>query len=147
MALVVGAEAAWVDGPFCLQAEYLHSWVESDVTDVGFHGFYASASWFLTGESRPYDRRQGIFTRVSPKRPFRFDGAGWGAWEIAGRCSHVNLNSAAVAGGRLLMLMAGVNWYPHSHIKWRFDYGFGEVSGRDPQGTMNYFQTRVEVDF
>jgi hypothetical protein len=43
--------------------------------------------------------------------------------------------------------MFGVNWYLHSHVKWRFNYGFGEVSGRSPEGAFNIFQTRLEVDF
>jgi phosphate-selective porin OprO/OprP len=59
-ALVVGAEAAWVNGPFSVQGEYLHSSVHENNGQVpGFNGFYASASWFLTGESRPYDRSEG----------------------------------------------------------------------------------------
>jgi hypothetical protein len=45
------------------------------------------------------------------------------------------------------MLMTGVNWYLHSHIKWRFDYGFGHLSGRSPEGNINVFETRLEVDF
>jgi hypothetical protein len=44
------------------------------------------------------------------------------------------------------MLVAGVNWYLHSHVKWRFDYGFGRVSGRSPEGYINLFETRLEVD-
>jgi hypothetical protein len=31
--------------------------------------------------------------------------------------------------------------------KWRFDYGFGQVTGRQPEGNLILFQTRVEVDF
>jgi hypothetical protein len=37
--------------------------------------------------------------------------------------------------------------HDHSHVEWRFDYGFGPVSGRTPDGNLNIFQTRVEVDF
>jgi phosphate-selective porin OprO/OprP len=147
-AYTLGAEAAWVRGPLCVQGELLHSWVrENTGRDVSFGGCYASASWFLTGESRPYDRTQGTFGRVIPKRNFKWGHGGWGAWEIAGRCSYVNLNSGDIEGGRLSMLMAGLNWYPHSHVKWRFDYGFGHVSGRTPEGNVNIFQTRAEVDF
>ena len=145
---VVGGEAAWVNGPFSIQGEYLHSWVrENNGQTPGFDGLYASASWFLTGESRPYDRTEGMFGRVIPHRSFNWGKGGWGAWEIAGRYSFVNLNSADVQGGRLSMLMAGVNWYLHSHVKWRFNYGFGHVSGRTPEGNLNIFETRVEVDF
>ncbi len=147
-ALVAAAEAAWVNGPFSVQGEYLHSWVEENNGETpDFNGFYASASWFLTGESRPYDRAEGRFGRVIPKRNFDFGHGGWGAWEVAGRYSFVNLDSADIHGGRLSMVMAGVNWYLHPHVKWRFDYGFGHVAGRPPEGNLNVFQTRVEIDF
>ena len=147
-AVTFGAEAAWVRGPWCVQGELIRSWVrENSGQDVGFGGFYASASWFLTGESRPYERTQGTFGRVIPRRNFNFGHGGWGAWEIAGRYSFVNLDSGDIHGGRLGMVMAGVNWYPHSHVKWRFDYGFGHVDGRTPEGNLNVFQTRLEIDF
>jgi phosphate-selective porin OprO/OprP len=147
-ALVAGAEAAWVKGPFSLQSEYMHSWVnEKDGQAPGFDGVYASVSYFLTGESRPYDRQNGCFTRVIPHNNFDWFEGGWGAWEVAGRYSFVNLDSANVHGGRLSMLMTGVNWYVHSHVKWRFEYGLGHVTDRQPEGNVNIFQTRVEVDF
>jgi phosphate-selective porin len=66
---------------------------------------------------------------------------------VAARYSFVNLNSADVTGGRLSELMTGVNWYLHSHVKWRFEYGFGHVTGRQPEGNLNILQTRMEVDF
>lgn len=147
-ALVIGAEAAWVNGPFSVQGEYLQSLVrENNGQTPDFYGLYASASWFLTGESRPYDRTEGAFGRVIPKRNFDLGHGGWGAWEIAGRYSIADLNSGNIQGGRLWMLMAGVNWYLHSHLKWRFEYGFGHVADRQPSGNLNVFQTRIEVDF
>ena len=43
--------------------------------------------------------------------------------------------------------MGEVNWYLHSHLKWRFNYGFGHISERPTEGNLNVFQTRVEIDF
>jgi phosphate-selective porin OprO/OprP len=147
-ALVAGAEVAWVNGPFSLQSEYLHSWVdEKDGQVPGFDGVYASVSYFLTGESRPYNRQNGRFARVIPHQNFDWGKGGWGAWEVAARASYVTLNSADVHGGRLSMLMTGVNWYVHSHVKWRFEYGLGHVADRQPEGNINVLQTRMEVDF
>jgi len=61
-ALVLGGEAAWVKGPFSIQGEYLHSFVrQTGGGALNFDGFYASAGWFLTGESRPYNRADGTF--------------------------------------------------------------------------------------
>jgi phosphate-selective porin len=39
---------------------------------LNFGGFYAQASWFLTGESRPYDSTAGDFKRLIPRRNFNF---------------------------------------------------------------------------
>lgn len=35
-----------------------------------FHAWYLTASYFLTGEHRPYRRRAGIFDRVQPFEEF-----------------------------------------------------------------------------
>lgn len=146
-ALVAGVEAAWVNGPFSIQGEYLRSWVsEHDGQSPSFDGFYTSASWFLTGESRPYNVADGCFDRVIPRHNLNGHG-GWGAWEIVGRFSYADLDSENIHGGRMGMFMAGVNWYLHSHLKWRFNYGYGHVADHNPEGSINIFQTRIEVDF
>src|SRR5262249_2517436 len=146
-AVVTCAEVAWVNGPFSVQGEYLRSWVkENDGQMPTFDGVYASASWFLTGESRPYNLADGCFDRVIPRHNL-FEHGGWGAWEIVGRVSYVNLSSENISGGRMEMFMAGVNWYLHSHLKWRFNYGLSHVADHDPSGYINIFQTRVEVHF
>jgi phosphate-selective porin OprO/OprP len=146
--LVTGAEIAWVNGPFSVQGEILHSWVhEQDGRLPSFSGIYGSATWFLTGESRPYDRQNGRFGRLIPRQDFDWGKGGWGAWEIAARYSFVNLNSQNIDGGRLSEIMVGLNWYLHSHVKWRFDYGLGHVSSHQPQGNIHIFETRLEVDF
>jgi len=75
-----------------------------------------------------------------------FGHGGWGAWELASRYSFVNLNDADVHGGRLSMVTGEVNWYLHSHVKWRFNYGFGHGSGRQPEGNLTVLQTRIEMD-
>ena len=146
-ALVAGAEAAWVTALSPSRASTCTRGYARTTGGAELLWPYASASWFLTGESRPYDRTTGAFARVIPKRNFDFGHGGWGAWEIAGRYSYANLDSANVNGGRLRMIMAGVNWYLHSHLKWRFEYGFGHVSDRQPSGNLNIFQTRIEADF
>jgi len=147
-ALVVGGEIAWVSGPFSIQGEVMRSWVhetDGEIPNVG--GFYGLASWFLTGESRPYDRTEGIFGRVRPHHNFNFGRGGWGAWELAARVSYLDLDSDNIHGGRLAMLMTGVNWYLNPNLKWRFDYGFGQVRDHTPEGNLNILQTRIEVDF
>jgi len=80
---VLGAEAAWMNGPLSVQGEYLHSFVEHAAgSGLNFDGFYASVGWLLTGESRPYNRAEGVFDRGVPKRNLDF---GRGGWAEAGR--------------------------------------------------------------
>jgi phosphate-selective porin len=43
--------------------------------------------------------------------------------------------------------MIGPNWYLHSHLKWRFEYGLARVASRQPGDNINIFETRMEVDF
>ncbi len=147
-AVVADAEIAWVDGPFSVQGEFLHSWVrESNLGQLDFNGFYASASYFLTGETRPYRRETGDFGRVIPKKNFDWGHGGWGAWEVAARLSYVDLNSENINGGRLGMLMTGINWYMHPHVKWRLNIGCGRVSSHNPDGNIFLAETRFEFDF
>jgi phosphate-selective porin OprO and OprP len=147
-AMTFGGEAAWVNGPLSLQGEFIYSEVsQNDGETLNFYGFYGQASWYLTGESRPYDPKTGAFKRLVPRHNFDLGTTGWGAWEIAARYSYADLNDADVAGGRLGLLMAGVNWYLHPHVRWIFNGGMGRVTGGAQDGNLFIFQTRIGVDF
>lgn len=122
-----GADVAWIRGPFSLQAEYAGSWVSrSQHEDSWFHGAYVYASYFLTGESRQYNRKIGMFDINKIHRVFRplaKDGeeCGWGAWEVALRWSYLDLSSGDVNGGYLDDTTVGVNWYLNSNFRIMFN--------------------------
>lgn len=139
-----GLEAAWVDGPWSLQGEYLSNHV-SGPARLDFYGFYAYASYFLTGESRRYDAAAGQFARLKPLAAL--GGGGLGAWEAALRLSYVDLSDGAVQGGMLRSLTAGLNWYLHAHSKVRFNYVFASANDGPRDGHLNVFETRFEFDF
>ena len=70
-----------------------------------FQGGYAQAGYVLTGEGRSYNAANAAYNGVKPAHPFSLEGGGWGAWEIAGRFSTIDLNDQlasanGVAGGR-----------------------------------------------
>jgi len=135
-----------VNGPFSLQAEILHSWVDRTEGDqLDFGGYYVSASWFLTGESRPYHPTSGTLTRVSPRKNFNWKTKDWGAFEVAGRYSFTNLTDKAVQGGRLNMLMGGLNWHLTPNIRWHLNVGWGRVTGTAQVGNLRVFQMRFAV--
>ena len=150
---VVGAEGAAVFGPFSIQGELVLTQVQAE---SGAHpvlkAFYLYGSWFLTGESRVYSRREGKFGLTRPARDFGWNG-GWGALEVAARFSHLDLNDGGITwAGEITDVTVGLNWhlfpfarimvnYIHSEVEDR-ETGAGRVDGRADLGMV-----RFQVDF
>jgi phosphate-selective porin OprO/OprP len=68
-----------------------------------------------------------------PANPFSLTGGGWGAWEIGGRISTVDLNTQlgsanGVAGGRQMVYTAALNWYVNRNVRFMFDYLHGDIT-------------------
>ncbi len=146
-AAIGGLEAIHAFGPVLLQAEYLSSAVFRESDSIRFQGGYLAGGWMLTGESRPYDRLTGVPTRVRPAHPLWGPGAGWGAWEAAGRISIVDLNSDPVEGGRMRIVMGGLNWYWNQYIRWQLNAGYAAVSGGPTPGNLLIVEGRFEGQF
>jgi phosphate-selective porin OprO/OprP len=142
-----GAEAAVVFGPFSAQAEYFQAMVSSDVGSPTYHGFYVFASWFITGEHRPFRRSTGVFDRIIPRRNFNPAEGGPGAWEVAVRYSYVDLNDEGLDGGRLNDITAGVNWYLHPNTKIQLNYVNAMVDRDTFHGRAHIVQGRFALDF
>ena len=147
-----------VRGPLSVQSEYMLVPVQS-MTDgtLYFNAFYLTASYFLTGEHRPYRKDQGTFDRVQPRRDFiRYAGQpqekcyelGPGAWEIAVRASQLDLNDATVNGGRLTDLTLGLNWYLNPYLRVTTNYirAWSNVAIGDQIAT-DIFALRVGYEF
>ena len=144
-----GAEAALVYGPFSLQGEYILADVDTDMAgDRTFDGYYAQASYLLTGEHRRYKNSDAVFTRVQPKRNLSLKGdRGWGAWELALRYSAVDLDDGLIRGGKEEDYTLGLNWYlnPNTRVTWNYVHALIDHDLYD--GALNIFQTRFQVDF
>lgn len=145
---VIGAELALVRGQFSLQGEYVHVFVDElrgEDEDPELHGFYVFASYFLTGESRAYNLKEGAFGRVRPLRNFDWqEGGGSGAWELALRYSHLDLDTSCCDGGELQGFTAGLNWHLNPNTRIMLNYVFADL---DDTGDVNVFQMRFQVDF
>lgn len=141
---LLGLEAAWIAGPFSLQGEYMWANVDRQLsTNVTFRGYYAQASYFLTGERRSYSTASGTLGAAKPKDNFRW-GAGPGAWELKVRYSSLDLTDGPVQGGQMDSIGAGLNWYlnPNARIMWDFVHSDVESSGR-----ANSLMMRLNVFF
>mgnify|MGYP005813826079 CR=1 FL=1 len=141
-AQVYSVEAAGTYGPLYFQGEYFWFNVDRDANtglppfgarSLKFEGGYAQASYVLTGETRTYNPAAAAYNGVAPAHPFSLDGGGWGAWEVAGRVSTIDLNdqlatAAGIAGGRQTVYTAGLNWYVSRNIRFVLNYLHGDVA-------------------
>lgn len=120
----LGLELAGVAGPLTVQAEYQRSAVNRYPTTVAtyvyhaFSGYYGQASFFLTGERRPYSVSEGEFARVIPTRRT-------GAVEVGLRYSTLDLNDQTtvdpIAGGSAKNTTLGVTWFMNVNHKLMFN--------------------------
>lgn len=138
-----GVQSAGQYGPAHFQAEYMITGVNQiGHPNLFYDGGYVQAGYFLTGEHRQYNRTFGVFDRIVPYEDFFGVGrhncmCGWGAWEVAGRVSYLNLNDPnAVAAapaipatvpvspnpGRMTDITLGLNWYWNAYSKVQFNY-------------------------
>jgi phosphate-selective porin OprO/OprP len=136
-AQVYSAEAAGTYGPLFFQGEYF--WYNVDrnafapLPSLKFQGGYAEAAYVLTGETRLYNSAAASYSGIAPANPFSLTGGGWGAWEIAGRFSTIDLNDQlaranGVAGGRQTIYTLALNWYVNGNVRFMFDYLHGDVA-------------------
>lgn len=126
-ASLAGLELAAVYGSFSFQAEWVLAAPDTEDGEPEFSGYYAQAGYFLTGEHRPYNRANGCFGAVSPKKPY--GKGGWGAWELALRLSGVDLTDGNIDGGEMQNLTAGVNWYVNPHVRMMLNYVRSDLDG------------------
>jgi phosphate-selective porin OprO/OprP len=152
---LTGIEAAGVYGPFSLQGEYFHNSIDREtLPDVDVSGWYAQASYFLTGESRPYKAKSGTFGRIKPNNPFSLKDGGIGAWELVARYSNIDLNDGTVQGGEVDNITLGANWYLTPNTRIMANYIMSDTDSVAPSGTNvsanddpNVFLVRAAIDF
>ncbi|HUG99017.1 MAG TPA: porin [Gammaproteobacteria bacterium] len=152
-ATAMALEFAGTRGPFAVQGEYMRSDVDyRALPDATFGGAYLQASWFLTGENRPYDVKKAAFGRVKPNAPF--DQGGRGAIELAARFSTLDLSDGLIEGGEEDNFTLGINWYPTAYARIAFNWVYFDVDGN--AATMPYgqaahsghgFGARAQVDW
>lgn len=143
-----GVEFAWVSGAWSVQYEYIQLQLNREGNDnLQFSGQYTQISYFLTGESRAYDLKNGHFIRVSPLQST-------GAVELAVRLSTLDLDDKDIVGGTGDQLTLGLNWYFTENVKLVLNYSQmdykstadadGSATGGD-QGKV--LQARFLMDF
>lgn len=146
-----GAEFGMNWKNWLLQAENYWYGIErrkpATLPDPSFGAYYVQASWVLTGESHRYNMANGSFQAPRAYTPFTSAG-GLGAWELALRYSHTDLDfheglagTAAtpdcVRGGTQTLWTLGLNWYLNANFRLMLNYLHIEVDRLNPAGPGN----------
>ena len=149
---LLGLEFATVQGAWWAQAEWIGSHLAAgDLGDPKFSGAYTEGGWFLTGESRPYLARDGVFGRVLPFRPYKKGGnpfkkgSNGGAIELTARLSTTDLTDAGVRAGKIDDLGVGMNWYLTPATAFKANYIYSRVNNGDG-GHANIFLLRYQFN-
>jgi phosphate-selective porin OprO and OprP len=109
-------------GSFHAQAEMARAMIDGTEgdDDVAFQAESIQVGYFLTGDYRDYDAPMARWNRLKMKKNYGADG--WGAFEIAARWSHVDLNDGDVEGGKMTDWTVGINWYLNPNTKVMLDW-------------------------
>ena len=136
----LGAEAAWKQGPFSIQSEWMQARLSrsAGAPEAAFNGWYVAGSWVLSGESRDY--KNGVFKQLQPAGKA-------GAWELAMRYSRIRLNSGLIEGGEEHNLTFGLNWYFKDYLRVMADYVMVASERRGIIDNPNILDVRAQVAF
>ncbi len=144
----LGFELAGSFNNISLQAEYKMQNVDNSIDkDFSINSYYVMASYFLTGEYRPY--KHGAFGRVKPKKDI--DNGGYGAFEVLARVSNLTpsqdvIDSNPVSPKEINNLTFGLNWYLTSHARIMYNYIITDDKN-DLLGNLSGHLIRVQIDF
>lgn len=147
-----GLDAGYVSGPFQIQGEYARTeWDVIGGSDADFDAWQIYASYFLTGESRPYDAKHSNYARLSPASNYAdpdASGDGLGAWEIGLRYDEIDLDDGGVSLGDADQWTLGLNWYLNPHTRIMLNYAMADidVAGGD-DGDLDTLAIRFAIDF
>ncbi len=134
----LGFEAVWGRGPFFLTSEWVRAWVDArNLGDPRFWGTYATLSYVLTGEHRPYDRKVAYARRILPQGRL-------GAWEIFGRYARLDLDDQQVMGGVLDKGTLGLNWWATRRWRISVNYGVSHLDRFRVEGITHAVQLRFQ---
>ena len=160
---MIGVEKVVNIGPLQVVAEYQNLFVNREAGFAGlyFHGGYVYASYFLTGEHMPWNRKSGTLDRVKPHENFFLvdrcgtgtgTGTGWGAWQLAVRYSYADFNDRMVLGGIGESTTFGLNWLWNANTRLQLNYITGNITNRQVGaallgGDYDIIGARFMIDF
>lgn len=135
-----GVEGLRIKGPWSVQGEYMRSHISrrNGLPNYTIDGYYAFASYVLTGESRGYTA--GNMANLKPRST-------WGAVELLARYSALDLDDRSIRGGRQHNVTLGANWYLTQYFKFEGNYLWARASRQGVQQSPDIVELRAQVAF
>jgi phosphate-selective porin OprO and OprP len=137
--LTIGVEGFLSRGSFSLAGEYQALQADNPtIGDLSFSGGYIEASYWLTGETRPYSVANGSIGGIRPNSPMQE--GGFGAWGVVGRLDYLDLSdgnlgaptnpvsSFRTVGGEATAYTVGLVWQPTDWVMFRGTYAYTDFS-------------------
>ena len=153
--LLWNAELGFSWGAFHAAAEYTSLSLDSPALgDPTFTAWYGQVGWFITGESRGYDWKRGLWSNPKVCCPWLTNNCCCaGLWEVAARDDYLDLNDGTIQGGELTTITVGVNWHLNQYARIMFNYVMSTVEDRNSggiviaEGDVNSFLMRWDIHF
>jgi len=132
-----GAELAAKYGPIFFQGEYATAEYEgvTSAADEQVDTFYVSASYLITGETRSYDAKKGVFKSPKPTNSY-------GAWEAKVR---YDVMEGEGVDDEINQIIVGANWFVNPNVRFMFEYVTGERVAADDE--VSVLQARAQFGF
>jgi phosphate-selective porin OprO/OprP len=143
---LIGLEAAYNMGPFCIQGEWAQASIDvEDADDGDFDAFYLQASYWLTGDSNGYSSGKNAFDRPKIKKNYG-DGDGVGGWQLAVRYDTIDLEDGDFAEDESFDTWTfGVNWWMNPNT--RISMNVVHVDPDRVSEEVDALLMRFQVDF
>ncbi len=145
----INGEFMFIFNSISIDAEYTRanlipsSTSNLNASSYNIYAYSSTFSWFITGEHRNYVKSKTVFDKLVPKKNFGDEG-GIGAFELAFRYSHINMDDSDLNGGIMSDFTTGVNWYLNPAVKIAFNYIYSDVKN---MGIANIYQMRFQLVF
>jgi phosphate-selective porin OprO/OprP len=137
-----GVEAAYTNGPLTLMAEYLNADLDSSTAgDPSYGGYYVAASYFITGEQRPYKASTGVFDRIKPNDKK-------GAWEVLARYSETTGEVETLADREISNITLGTTYYFNPQVRFMVNLIKSDIDlGTGTEFDQKALAMRAQFDF
>ncbi|MCB2208550.1 MAG: hypothetical protein KQH67_09675 [Bacteroidetes bacterium] len=144
----VNGGLAMIIGPLALQGAYTFAIMNpANISTLKerqyyFDAYFATISWFITGEHKNFSQSRTAFDMIKPKKNLGKGGAG--SFELSLRYSSIDFNYFDIQGGTLNDITVGLNWYVNPAVRYTLNYINANVKNL---GRANILQMRFQVAF